>query len=51
MPKQGNPASSTCRHCHGPRLRVRGFLLCEKCDAPDAGNGITLRPTWKPRLA
>lgn len=49
MPKQGNPASSTCRHCESPRLIVRGCLFCEKCDAPEI-NGITLRPTWKPRL-
>lgn len=50
MPARGNPAAEKCRHCEGPKLLVRGALLCEKCDAPMV-DGVTLRPTWKPRLA
>lgn len=51
MPKPGNPQSETCRHCQNARLVVRGFLLCEQCDAPKTDGGITVRPTWKPRLS
>lgn len=50
MEPQGSPSSPTCRHCAGPRLKVRGFLFCEKCDAGMV-EGVTIRPTWKPRLA
>lgn len=50
MPKPGNPTSENCRHCDDPKLVVRGFLFCEKCDAPQV-DGITIRPTWKPRLS
>lgn len=51
MPKQGNPHATHCRHCSAPKLVVaREVLMCETCDAPMI-DGITIRPTWKPRLA
>lgn len=50
MPKQGKPSAAKCRHCSAPKLLVRKFLLCERCDAPMI-DGISIRPTWKPRLA
>lgn len=46
----GSPEATVCRHCQSPKFIVRGFLLCETCDAPMI-EGETLRPTWKPRIA
>lgn len=51
MPRRGDPESNVCRWCGSQKLMIKGEArMCETCDAPQV-DGITIRPTWKPRFA
>jgi hypothetical protein len=47
--RQGDPESLICRHCQGPRKRVRGYLFCDgpnRCDNPHL-NEVIVQATWE----